>query len=80
MKEVSKNMGSKRTERSKRYQEKVGYISKSFKMHKDLADQFKVVCDEQGESMASVIQRSMIDYIEAHGHTYVPSFVRDEEK
>ena len=43
--------------------EKAGYISKSYKLKKDVADRFADACKECGESQASVITRLMEGYI-----------------
>lgn len=53
----------KSTLRTKKYQEKVGYISKSYKLKKDLTDRFAEACEKAGESQASVITRLMEEYI-----------------
>lgn len=53
----------KSTLRTKKYQEKVGYIAKSFKLKKDITDRFTAACKERGESQASVIARMMEEYI-----------------
>lgn len=42
------------------------YISKSFKMYKSLADEFKEACIKEGERQATVIQRLMTEYINKH--------------
>lgn len=54
---------NKNTIRVKRYQQKIGYISKSYKLKKDVADRFADACKECGESQASVITRLMEGYI-----------------
>ena len=53
----------KSTLRTKKYQEKVGYIAKSFKLKKDITDRFTAACRERGESQAAVITRLMESYI-----------------
>lgn len=53
----------KSTLRIKKYQEKVGYISKSYKLKRDLTDRFAEACEKRGESQASVITRLMEGYI-----------------
>ena len=53
----------KSTLRTKKYQEKVGYIAKSFKLKKDITDRFTANCQERGESQAAVITRLMESYI-----------------
>ena len=49
-----------------KWNEKNGYISKSFRMYRSLADEFKQVCESQGESQAKVITTLMKDYIKEH--------------
>lgn len=46
-----------------RWDKKNGYISKSFKMYKSVAEDFRIACDKAGCSQASVIQELMKDYI-----------------
>lgn len=53
----------KSTLRTKKYQEKVGYISKSYKLKKDVTDRFAEACEKNGESQAAVITRLMEAYI-----------------
>lgn len=48
---------------SKKYQQKVGLIAKSYKIKKEIADRFKEACDMNGESQAVVISRLMEQYI-----------------
>ena len=54
---------NKNTIRVERYQKKAGYISKSYKLKKDVADRFADACKERGESQASVITWMMEEYI-----------------
>ena len=54
---------NKNTIRVERYQKKAGYISKSYKLKKDVADRFADACKERGESQAAVITRLMESYI-----------------
>lgn len=49
-----------------RWHKKNGYIAKSFKMYKTIADQFAEACKRAGESQSSVITRLMKQYIEEH--------------
>lgn len=53
----------KSTLRTKKYQDKVGYIAKSFKLKRDITDRFADACRERGESQAAVITRLMESYI-----------------
>lgn len=48
---------------SRKYQQKVGLVAKSYKIKKDLADRFKEACDKNGEAQAVVITRFMEQYI-----------------
>lgn len=52
------------TRATEKYQKKAGYISKSFKLKKELTDAFVEACNKNGESQASVISRYMKEYIE----------------
>lgn len=54
------------TRATAKYQEKIGLIVKSFKIKKDLADNFKKACEASGESQAEVITRFMLEYIDSH--------------
>ena len=49
---------------SKKYQEKAGYISKSYKLKKDLVEDFAEACRKNGVSQAQQISKMMKDYIE----------------
>ena len=46
-----------------RWQEKVGLVSKSYKLKKELVDDFAKKCKENGESQAAAITRLMEWYI-----------------
>lgn len=48
---------------SKKYHEKVGIKSKSYKLKASLTDAFATKCNEKGESQASVLTRLMNMYI-----------------
>mgnify|MGYP002854343140 CR=1 FL=1 len=61
---MPKGSPSKQTIRAQRYQDKIGYISKGFKMKRELADEFRDVCQRNGVSQASVITEFMRKYIE----------------
>ena len=55
---------SKQTMRSQRYQEKAGWISKSYKLKKELVEQFAGACDKAGISQAGQISKMMKQFIE----------------
>lgn len=52
------------TKATDRYQKKVGLIAKSFKIKKDIANDFKNTCDSLGISQASVISNFMKEFCE----------------
>ncbi len=54
---------NKNTVRVERYQKKVGYKTKSFKLKGDVAERFADACEKNGESQAAVIARLMEEYI-----------------
>lgn len=54
---------NKNTIRVERYQKKVGYRVKGFKLKGDVAERFADACRERGESQAAVITRLMENYI-----------------
>lgn len=55
------------TKATEKYQKKAGYITKAFKLKKDLCDEFAAACDKTGESQASVISAFMREYIKNSG-------------
>lgn len=46
-----------------RWNEKNNYIAKSFKMRKELADEFKKACDAAGVSQSGQIVKMMTEFI-----------------
>lgn len=46
-----------------RWQKKAGYVSKSYKLKKELVDEFKDACDKLGKSQAEVLTLLMGDFI-----------------
>lgn len=73
-------MGSKATERSKRYHDKAGYTTKGFRMYKDLGEMFAMVCNEIGVTQAEVITTFMKQFIADHGYKYEHKPVADDGK
>ncbi len=47
-----------------KWQAKVGLINKTYKLKKDLCEEFAKKCKENGESQAAALSRLMRDYIE----------------
>ena len=48
---------------SKKYQDKVGYISKSYKLKKDIVERVAEACEKNGISQAAQITKMMEEYI-----------------
>ena len=46
-----------------RWQRKAGYISKSYKLKKELVDEFKDVCESRGRKQAEVLTELMNEFI-----------------
>lgn len=55
---------SKQTLRNDRYQKKAGWVSKSYKLKKDLVEQFAEACEKAGVSQAGQISKMMKEFIE----------------
>ena len=49
------------------YESKVGLISKSYKLKRDIVEDFKEACEKQGVSQASVLSAYMVEYAKAAG-------------
>lgn len=49
---------------SMKYQKKAGITTKSFKVKKDVADEFTKTCEKLGISQAEVITKFMKEFIE----------------
>lgn len=49
---------------SEKYQKKVGYMTKGFKLKRDIADQFAAACEKAGVSQAAQITAMMKEFIE----------------
>lgn len=55
---------SKQTLRSQRYQDKAGWVSKSYKLKKEIVEGFADACRTAGVSQAGQISKMMKEYIE----------------
>ena len=53
-----------RNRADKKYHEKIGLISKSYKLHKDVVDDFADACGEMGVSLSSTIENLMKKFID----------------
>lgn len=51
------------TRASKKYQEKVGLISKSYKLKKELVERFAEACEKKGTAQAAQITKMMEEFI-----------------
>ena len=56
-------MPKKQTIASKKYQEKVGMISKSYKLRIDTVERFAEACEKHGVSQAAKITEMMNEFI-----------------
>ena len=61
---MPKGNPSAQTRASEKYQKKAGYITKGFKLKKDVSDEFKEACDRAGVSQAAQITKMMKAFIE----------------
>lgn len=55
---------SKQTMRSQRYQDKAGWVSKSYKLKKEIVEDFAKACRKAGVSQAGQLSSMMKEYIE----------------
>lgn len=49
------------------YESKIGLISKSYKLKRDIVESFKEACEKNGVSQASVLSAYMVEYARAAG-------------
>ena len=56
-------MASKQTQRTERYQRKAGWISKSYKLKKDVVDAYAEACKKAGVSAAGQLTKMMSEFI-----------------
>ena len=60
---MPKGNPSKQTIANEKYQKKAGFISKSYKLKKDVADRFAAACERAGVSQAAKITELMENFI-----------------
>lgn len=53
---------------TRKYEQKVGYIAKSYKLKRELADQFAAACEKAGVSQAAQLSKMMREFIEERNH------------
>lgn len=57
-------MGEKKERPQDRWDAKKGYITRSYRMYKSVADEFKEVCEKVGVSQSGQIVKMMKEFIE----------------
>lgn len=50
---------------TRKYEEKAGWVSKSYKLKKDIVEAFAKACEENGEKQATVLTKLMNNYIKS---------------
>ena len=55
---------SKQTIATRKYEAKAGWVSKTYKMKKEIVDAFKEACDKNGDSQAGKLMEFMKKYID----------------
>jgi len=61
---MPKGQPNAQTLASMRYQQKIGLIPKSFKIKKELADNFKKACEEKGVGQAATVSKLLQGFID----------------
>lgn len=64
---MPKGNPSKQTIASEKYQKKAGYMTKGFKLKRDIVEQFKEACDRAGKPQAEVIREFMEEFVQQNG-------------
>lgn len=60
---MPKGSPNTQTRATDRYQKRAGLVAKSYKIRKELADDFARACERAGRSQASVISELMQEFI-----------------
>ena len=58
-----KNMANRQTIASAKWNKKAGYISKSYKLHKSIVEEFADACKKAGVSQASQLTKMMREFV-----------------
>lgn len=61
---MPKGNPSKQTVASEKYQKKAGYMTKGFKLKRDIVEQFEEACERVGRSQAEVIRGFMEEFVQ----------------
>lgn len=59
-------MATSRTRATERYRKKIGIVTKSFKLKRELCDSFAAACERAGISQTQAVTKFMQDFIQAH--------------
>lgn len=57
-------MPTAQTKATEKWQKKAGYMTKGFKLKRELADEFKEACEKAGASQAAQISKMMREFID----------------
>lgn len=49
---------------TKKYEQKAGFVSKSYKLRRELVDQFAAACEKAGVSQSAQLTKMMNEFIE----------------
>ena len=60
---MPKGNPNKQTIASEKYQKKAGYIAKSYKLKREVVEQFQQACERQGVSQAGKIMELMQGFV-----------------
>ncbi len=61
---MPKGNPSKQTIASEKYQKKAGYMTKGFKLKRDIVEQFEEACERAGKPQAEVIREFMEEFVQ----------------
>lgn len=60
---MPKGNPSKQTIASEKYQKKAGYMTKGFKLKRDIVEKFEAACEREGRSQSEVIREFMEAFV-----------------
>lgn len=61
---INGKMKNIRNRADKKYHEKIGLVSKSYKLHEDVVQAFAEACKEADVSLSSTLERLMLEFVE----------------
>lgn len=56
-------MASAQAAATRKYEKKVGIVAKSFKIKKELVDEFKIACEREGVSQSGQITKMIQEFV-----------------